>query len=103
MKEQVVEKAARMTDQIRETAEQAAQLMKDKTPDPILDRAAQASRQVVQATTHAGRIAADKTPDSVLDTAGQVAGRVRANRTPLLALGVLLAVYAVVRRSRGRK
>ncbi|MFE2525578.1 hypothetical protein ACFXEL_15205 [Streptomyces sp. NPDC059382] len=103
MKEQVVEKAARMTDQIRETAEQAARLMKDKTPDPVLDRAAQASRQVAQATTHVGRLAADKTPESVLDTAGQVATRARANRTPLLALGALLAVYALVRRSRGRK
>ncbi|MER5873581.1 hypothetical protein [Streptomyces sp. NPDC002044] len=102
-KEQAVRKAALVTDQIRDTAEQAARLVKDTTPDAVRDQAAQASRLVGQATARAGRFAAENTPEPVLDRAGQAAAVARANRTPLLAAGAFLVVFLLVRRGRGRK
>ncbi|MER5731536.1 DUF3618 domain-containing protein [Streptomyces sp. NPDC002138] len=69
---QAKEKAALVGDQIRETAGQAARLVKQKTPEPVLDATA------------------------------QVATTAKANRTPLLALGAAFVVFLLVRRGRGR-
>ncbi|MFD7027349.1 hypothetical protein ACFWAR_04850 [Streptomyces sp. NPDC059917] len=62
-----------VSDQIRVTAGQAARLVRQKTPEPVLD------------------------------TTGQVATAAKGNRTPLLALGAALVVFLLVRRGRGRK
>ncbi|MFD3550436.1 DUF3618 domain-containing protein [Streptomyces sp. NPDC058655] len=101
-KEQAAQKAALVTDQIRDTAQEAARLVKDSTPDPVLDRAAQASELAARATARAGRIAADHTPEPVLDAGGRVLGAARSNRAPLLVgVGAALAVFLLVRRGRG--
>ncbi|MFD3471111.1 DUF3618 domain-containing protein [Streptomyces sp. NPDC058682] len=65
VKGQAAQKVTLASDQIREKAGHAAQLVKDRTPDPLLEKA------------------------------GQAATAARANRTPLLvvgAVGVLLLV-----------
>ncbi|MET9470222.1 DUF3618 domain-containing protein [Streptomyces sp. NPDC006544] len=73
VKEEAAAKAAQVADQIRTTAGQAAQLVADKAPDPLMEKA------------------------------GQAATAARANRTPLLAAGAVLMVFLLVRRSRGRR
>lgn len=102
-KEQAVQKAALVADQIRDTAGGAARRVKEATPDAVLEQASQASGLVGRATARAGRFAAENTPEPLLDRAGQAAAVARANRTPLLAAGVVLAVFLLVRRGRGRK
>ncbi|MFG2989370.1 hypothetical protein ACGFZK_08770 [Streptomyces sp. NPDC048257] len=70
-----------VTDQIREAAHQAAQLVKDNAPDPApaLDKAAKASRRVLGTTA-------------------------RSDRRPLLVAGAVVAVFLLlVRRRRGSK
>ncbi|MYT19696.1 hypothetical protein GTW69_05225 [Streptomyces sp. SID7760] len=62
-----------VSDQIREKAGDAAQLVKDKTPDPLLEKADQAATAA------------------------------RANRTPLLLVGAAAVVLLLIRRSRGRR
>ncbi|MFJ8862331.1 DUF3618 domain-containing protein [Streptomyces sp. NPDC102451] len=71
--EQASEKAALAADQLRGKAEQATQLVRDKTPDPLLERA------------------------------GRAASFARANRSPLLVGGALVAAFLLVRRGRGRR
>ncbi|MCY0930076.1 DUF3618 domain-containing protein [Streptomyces sp. H27-H1] len=51
----------------------------------------------------AARMVKGRTPEPVLETAGQVATTARANRIPLIAFGAVLAVILWVRRGRGRK
>ncbi|MFJ6755386.1 DUF3618 domain-containing protein [Streptomyces sp. NPDC091273] len=70
---QAAEKAALVSEQIREKTGYAVQLMKAKTPDPLLEKA------------------------------GQAATAARANRTPLLVAGAVLVVFLLVRRGRGRR
>lgn len=103
MKQQTAEKASLIADQIREKAGQAAQLVRDNTPDPALDKTSQAAAQVWDSATRAGQYAADKTPDSVLEKAGQVATAARVNRTPLLVAGAAVLALVLVRRSRARR
>ncbi|MFJ3831208.1 DUF3618 domain-containing protein [Streptomyces sp. NPDC090046] len=103
VKGQAVEKAALVSEQIRETAGQAAQAVKDKTPDPLLEKTAQAAAHVRESAAKAGQYATDKTPDPILERAGQAATAARANRTPLLVVGAAVAVFLLVRRSRGRR
>ncbi|MDX2564497.1 DUF3618 domain-containing protein [Streptomyces sp. TX20-6-3] len=95
-----VAKAATVTGQLRETAEHAAQLAKDKTPDPAVEKAAHAAAQLRSAAARAGRLAADRTPDLVADKVGQGAGAIRTYRTPLLVGVAALGVLLLVRRSR---
>ncbi|MFE9928615.1 DUF3618 domain-containing protein [Streptomyces sp. NPDC005533] len=71
VKDQAAEKAALVSEQIRETAGHAVQLVKAKTPDPLLEKAD-------QAVTAA-----------------------RANRTPLLVAGAVVVVFLLIRRGRG--
>ncbi|MEU9160487.1 DUF3618 domain-containing protein [Streptomyces sp. NPDC048424] len=103
VKGQAAEKAALVSDQIRETAQQAAQAVKDKTPDPLLEKTVQAAVHVRQSAAKAGQYATDKAPDPLLERAGQAATAVRTNRTPLLVAGAAVAVFLLVRRSRGRR
>ncbi|WP_405792977.1 hypothetical protein [Streptomyces sp. NBC_00029] len=79
IKEQAAEKATHVTGRLREKVGQAAQLVKDKTPDPALDKAAHAAVQVRKAATQAGRLAAEKTPDRAARRPRPWRG---ANRTP---------------------
>nr|WSX48013.1 hypothetical protein OG409_03035 [Streptomyces sp. NBC_00974] len=72
VKEEAAAKAAQIADRIRVTAGQAARLVKDRAPDPLLEKA------------------------------GRAAAAARANRTPLLTAGAALTVFLLVRRSRGR-
>ncbi|MFD9418803.1 hypothetical protein ACFWC9_29410 [Streptomyces goshikiensis] len=72
MKQHTTEKAALIADQIREEAGQAAQLVRDKTPDSLLKKA------------------------------GQAATVARGNRTPLLIVGAVIITVVLVRRSRRR-
>ncbi|MET9855579.1 hypothetical protein ABZY57_21855 [Streptomyces sp. NPDC006450] len=103
MKQQTAEKASLIADQIREKAGQAAQLVRENTPDPVLDKTSHAAAQVRNSAARAGQYAADKTPDSVLEKAGQAATAARGNRTPLLVAGAVVLALVLVRRSRGRR
>lgn len=102
VKEQAVKKAAQVTGQIRETAGHAAHLVKDRTPDPVLDKAVQAAARLRETTARAGRLASGKAPGPLVDRAGRAAAAARANRTELLALGAVVLVLALIRRSRDR-
>ncbi|WP_306325775.1 DUF3618 domain-containing protein [Streptomyces venezuelae] len=100
LKTHAVAKAATLTGQLRETAEHAAQLAKDKAPDPAVDKAAQAAAQLRSKAVRAGQLAAERTPDVVADKVGQGASAARAYRTPLLVGVAALGVLLLVRRSR---
>ncbi|MCX5231278.1 DUF3618 domain-containing protein [Streptomyces sp. NBC_00233] len=93
-------KAAAITGQLRETAEHAAQLAKDKSPDPVVDKAAHAAAQLRGTAARAGQLATERTPDLVADKVGQGAAAARAYRTPLLLGAAALGVLLLVRRSR---
>ncbi|MFI5672840.1 DUF3618 domain-containing protein [Streptomyces sp. NPDC051704] len=103
VKGQAAEKAALASDQIRQKGEEAVQLVKDNTPDPLLKKTAEAAAHVRENATKAGQYAAGKTPDPFLEKAGHAATVARANRTPLLAIGAAVVVLLLVRRSRGRR
>ncbi|MCX5174555.1 DUF3618 domain-containing protein [Streptomyces virginiae] len=103
MKQQTAEKASLIADQFREKAGRAAQLVRDRTPGPVLDKTAQAAAQVWDGATRAGQYAADKTPDPLLEKAGRAAAVARGNRTPLLVAGAVIITLVLVRRSRGRR
>ncbi|MFG2617309.1 DUF3618 domain-containing protein [Streptomyces sp. NPDC048507] len=77
VKEQAAQKSALVAGQIRTKAQQAARLVKDRTPDPVLD--------------------------PLLDSAGRGATLARSNRGPLLAFGAALVVILLIRRGRGRR
>ncbi|MFD8205938.1 hypothetical protein ACFV2S_05990 [Streptomyces sp. NPDC059695] len=98
---QAVAKAAGLTGQLRETAEQAAQLARDKTPDPAVDKAAHAAAQLRSTAARAGRLAVGRTHlfgDKV--GRGAVAERSWANRNLILVGAAALAALLLVRRSR---
>lgn len=97
MKQQTVEKAFLVADQIREKAGRAVQLVRDRTPDPVLDKAA----QVWDGAVRAGQYAADKTPHPRLEKAGRAASVTRGNRIPLLLAGAAVIGLVLVRRRRG--
>ncbi|MYV78456.1 DUF3618 domain-containing protein [Streptomyces sp. SID1046] len=103
IKAQAKEKAALVTEQIREKTGHAARLVKDKTPDPLLEKAAQAAEQMEETAVKAARYATDQTPDPLLEKAGQAAAAARANRTPLLVVGAAVVVFLLVRRGRGHR
>ncbi|MFD5147771.1 hypothetical protein [Streptomyces sp. NPDC058401] len=103
MKHQTAEQASLIADQIREKAGQAAQMVRDNTPAPVLDKTAQAAGQVWDSASRAGRYAADKTPEPLLEKAGQAATAARGNRTPLLIGGAVIIALVLVRRSRARR
>ncbi|MGW7348268.1 hypothetical protein [Streptomyces sp. NPDC054854] len=103
MKQETAEKASLIVDQIRDRAGQAAQLVKDRTPDPVLEKTAQAAAQVLDSATRAGQYAAGKTPQPLLEQAGQAATVARVNRTPLLVAGTVIIALVLVRRNRGRR
>ncbi|MER7822991.1 hypothetical protein ABTX85_10555 [Streptomyces sp. NPDC096097] len=103
MKEQAAKKAEQLTDQLRETAAHAAQLVKDRAPGPVLDKAAQAAAQVRETTARAGHLASEKAPGPLVDQAGRAAAAARANRTALLTFGAVVVVFALIRRSRDRR
>ncbi|MEV7375767.1 hypothetical protein AB0O51_33365 [Streptomyces sp. NPDC090301] len=88
------------TGQLRATAEQAAQLVKDRIPDPAADKAAHAAAQLRGTAARVGRLAAERTPDRVADKVGQGADAARSRRTPLIVGAAALTVLLLVRRSR---
>ncbi len=93
-------KAAALTGHLRETAEHAAQLAKDKTPDPAVDKATHAVAQLRSTAARAGELATERTPDRVAEKVGQGAAAARAHRTPLLVGAAALGVLLLVRWSR---
>ncbi|WP_374777402.1 DUF3618 domain-containing protein [Streptomyces sp. NBC_01310] len=103
VKGQAAETAALVSEQIREKTGHAVQLVKAKTPDPLLEKTAQAAVHVREGAAKAGQYATDKTPDPLLEKAGQAATAARANRTPLLVAGAAVVVFLLVRRHRGRR
>ncbi|MFF4104409.1 hypothetical protein [Streptomyces sp. NPDC001903] len=103
MKQQTTEKASLIADRIREKAGQAAQLVRDKTPDPVLDKTAHAAAQVWDSAARVGHYAAGKAPDPLLEKAGRAATVAGRNRTPLLLAGAVVIALALVRRSRGHR
>ncbi|MFF3214218.1 hypothetical protein ACFYYB_26540 [Streptomyces sp. NPDC002886] len=103
MKQQTAEKASLIADQIREKAGQAAQLVRDNTPDPVLEKTSQAAAQVWDSATRAGQYAADKAPHSLLEKAETAATVARVNRTPLLVAGTVVLALVLVRRRRARR
>ncbi|CAM5671586.1 hypothetical protein SAVIM338S_07045 [Streptomyces avidinii] len=64
---------------------------------------AQARETAVSMKDQAAQLVKDKTPEPVLDEAGRIANTARANRTPLIAIGAAVAVVLLVRRGRRRK
>ncbi|MFE2923743.1 DUF3618 domain-containing protein [Streptomyces goshikiensis] len=103
VKSQAVQKAALVSDQIREKAGQAAQMAKDKTPDPLREKTAQTAAQVRESATAAVQYATEKTPDLLVDKAGQAVTAARVNRIPLLVFGAAAVVFLLVRRGRGHR
>ncbi|AWZ03922.1 MULTISPECIES: DUF3618 domain-containing protein [unclassified Streptomyces] len=67
------------------------------------ETAAHAVEAAAAVKEQAARLVRGKTAEPVLDTAGQVATTARANRVPLIAFGVVLAVILWVRHGRGHK
>lgn len=67
------------------------------------DVTAQAVETAATVKEHAVELVRDKTPDPVLDEAGWLATKARTNRTPLIAMGAALAVILLVRRGRRDK
>lgn len=102
VREQAAEKAAVASGRLREKTEQAARVVKDRTPVAVREKAAQAAAQVRGGTEQARRYAADRTPDPLLERTDRAATAARANRAPLLAGGALLVAFLLIRRSRGR-
>ncbi|WP_329286643.1 hypothetical protein [Streptomyces sp. NBC_00691] len=100
LRTQAAAKAAGITGQLRETAEHAAQLAKDKTPDPAVDKAAHAAAQLRGTAARAGQFASERTPDLFADKIGQGAAATRTYRTPLLVGAAVLGALLLVRRSR---
>ncbi|MFB7979869.1 hypothetical protein [Streptomyces vinaceus] len=104
MKQETTEKVSLIADQIREKAGQAAQLVRDKTPDPVVDKTTQAAAQVWDSAARVGQFAADKASDPLLEKAGQAATAARGKRTPLLIAGAVVIAFVLARRgSRGRR
>ncbi|MGW6534486.1 DUF3618 domain-containing protein [Streptomyces sp. NPDC055051] len=102
VKEQAVEQAALLTGRLRDTSSQAAELIKDKTPDPVVDQVTHAAAQARDGAAHVGRMVAENTPDPVRRKAASAGAAARAGRGPLLAVAAL-AVLLVLRRNRRRK
>ncbi|MFJ6501437.1 DUF3618 domain-containing protein [Streptomyces virginiae] len=67
------------------------------------EKAALVTEQIREKTGHAARLVKDKTPDPLLEKAGQAAAAARANRTPLLVVGAAVVVFLLVRRGRGHR
>ena len=100
IKAHAAERAALVTGQLWEKATRTAQLVKDKTPDPVLDRASHAAAQVRTTAARAGRLAAEKTPDPIREKADHTAILAGANRTPILVAAAGLIAFLLLRRSR---
>ncbi|MFF0217731.1 hypothetical protein [Streptomyces vinaceus] len=104
MKQETTEKVSLIAEQIREKAGQAAQLVRDKTPDPVVDKTTQAAAQVWDSAARVGQFAADRASDPLLEKAGQAATAARGRRTPLLIAGAVVIAFVLARRSsRGRR
>ncbi|GLW56133.1 hypothetical protein [Kitasatospora phosalacinea] len=106
-KEQAVGTAAHLADRLREKAGRAAELARDRTPDPVLDKAGRAAAQVRDTAAQAGQLAAEKTPERLREQAAAAAttaaSAARANRAPLLAGAAVLVVTLFLLRGRGHK
>ncbi|MGW5398297.1 DUF3618 domain-containing protein [Streptomyces sp. NPDC003952] len=89
------EKAADAKDQAMDAAADAK--------DQARDLQARAVQKASAVTEQAADVVQDKTPDPVLDGAERVATRAWANRAPLIGIGAALLVVLLVRRGRGRK
>lgn len=111
VRHQVAEKTAHVGAQLREKATHAAHAVQDRTPEPVRGKAAAATEQVRGKTAAAGgqvrgtavhvaELARDKAPEPVREKAGKGMRVVRANRTPLLAVGAAIIVVLMVHRSR---
>ncbi|MFJ2027107.1 DUF3618 domain-containing protein [Streptomyces sp. NPDC087897] len=75
--------------------------VKEKTA-AVKEQAASASAQIREKSGQAARLLKDRTPDPLVEKAEQGAKAARANRVPLLAGGALLIAFLLVRRGRGR-
>lgn len=96
VKAQVHEKAADVKAQATETAA--------TVKDQAKDVKAQAKETAATVKEQVSELVKGKTPDPVLDEAGRLATRARANRVPLIAGGAALAAaILLVRRGRRHK
>ncbi|MFH9725996.1 hypothetical protein ACH4M4_23985 [Streptomyces sp. NPDC017254] len=102
VKEQAIGKATHVTGQIRDRAGQAKQLLKEKTPDPVLDKATHTATQVHDAASRAGQFAAERAPEPVRERTGRLVATARANRTPLILAAALVVLLLVGRGRRAR-
>ncbi|MGW7095981.1 DUF3618 domain-containing protein [Streptomyces sp. NPDC054874] len=102
VKERAAGKAGAASGRMRHLTEQAAQRVKDRTPDAVLEETARVTAQLRERTVRAGQYAAVKAPDPLRERAERAATAVRANRAPLLTGSALLVAFLLVRRSRGR-
>ncbi|MFH9298239.1 DUF3618 domain-containing protein [Streptomyces sp. NPDC017520] len=102
VKERAAVKAGTASGRMRHLTEQAAQRVKDGTPDAVLEETARVTAQLRERTARAGQYAAVKAPEPLRERAERAATAVRAHRAPLLAGSALLVAFLLVRRSRGR-
>jgi hypothetical protein len=102
VKERAAGKAGTASGRVRHLTEQAAQRVKDRTPDAVREETARVTARLRERTVRAGRYAAVKAPDPLRDRAERAVTAVRAHRAPLLTGGALLVAFLLVRRSRGR-
>ncbi|WP_128643151.1 hypothetical protein [Streptomyces sp. SS] len=100
VKEHTIARAKQATTQVREKVGHTAELAKSKTPEPILHTATQTAAHVRDTASRAGHLAADKTPDAVREQAAHAAHATGSKWTPLLAAGIALLVFLLMRRSR---
>ncbi|MFD7732380.1 hypothetical protein ACFV6F_18565 [Kitasatospora phosalacinea] len=102
-REQAVGTAAHLADRLREKAGRAAELARDRAPEPVIDKAGRAAVQVRDSAARAGHLAAAKAPDRLREQAATAAAAARANRVPLLAGAAVLVVALFLLRGRGHE
>ncbi|MEU6981179.1 MULTISPECIES: hypothetical protein [unclassified Streptomyces] len=101
LKEQAAGAATLVADRLRTTVAQAAEVVKDKTPDPLVDRAAHAAARVRHGKVPAGYLTAVKIPDQVRARVASAGTTARSHRAPVLAAAAAtIAVLLFLRRNR---
>ncbi|MFJ4773059.1 DUF3618 domain-containing protein [Streptomyces uncialis] len=103
VRSRVREQAAGKAAQLRDAAARAKQLVKEKTPDPVVDRATRTAAQVRNAASRAGELAASGAPGTLPERSGRIAAEAWTHRAPLFGVGAALVVLLVVRRGRRRR
>lgn len=99
MREQAAGKAA----QARDAAARARQLLKEKTPDPMVDRVTRTTARLRNAASRAGELTASGAPGTLPERTRRIVAKAQTHRTALFGVGAGLVVLLVIRRGRRRR